>query len=466
MKQLINNKYVLVFVVFALSLAASFTNFQQDTVLDESVADVWTADMKTDYFKNSVFAQKIPQDAKYTRETRIGSLRNNIDAYSTPIYRIRKGLSVPLVKVVNRYSNRTEYWPIPNTAQPNTGTDSAMIIIDYNTYTSYEFWDVQWNSSKTQLTAGGMKDFNLYGTGISDPPNQRVTAGGFAGVAGEVLRDDLTNPTTGKLDQNMRMNRALAIFLNSDILTTGYVPPAVGGESSGSGGSSGIPLGTRFTIPRDVNVDSLSVHPFAKILLKSIQEYGIYAKDGSSNPPINGKYVATISVEPTIIKELWGVEHDVMVSIIQQDTEEVISQYGLFKVTGGTTTTPPPTPPPSTQICGNGIKEGTEVCDDNNTVNGDQCSSTCANKCTAPQTWNGTACVTNSTAPTPVCKADYVVDGIINIKDFAVFASNYGKSAIDCKYDIVGNDCRLNIADFSDFASKYLNTTICKLPTQ
>ncbi len=39
---------------------------------------------------------------------------------------------------------------------------------------------------------------------------------------------------------------------------------------------------------------------------------------------------------------------------------------------------------------GNGVNE---VCDDGNTVNNDQCSNDCKNKCTAPQVWNGSACI-------------------------------------------------------------------------
>ncbi len=44
-------------------------------------------------------------------------------------------------------------------------------------------------------------------------------------------------------------------------------------------------------------------------------------------------------------------------------------------------------------ICGNNILEQTEVCDDGNTVNQDQCSSDCKNKCEGENIWDGNQCV-------------------------------------------------------------------------
>lgn len=66
----------------------------------------------------------------------------------------------------------------------------------------------------------------------------------------------------------------------------------------------------------------------------------------------------------------------------------------------------------ASKVCGDGTIQTpndsgvNEVCDDGNTTNNDQCSSDCRNKCTAPQTWNGSTCVN----PPKVCG-----DGIIQI---------------------------------------------------
>ena len=44
---------------------------------------------------------------------------------------------------------------------------------------------------------------------------------------------------------------------------------------------------------------------------------------------------------------------------------------------------------PATPVCGNGIREGTEQCDDGNTQNGDTCSGTCQNTSVTPVCGNG-----------------------------------------------------------------------------
>ncbi len=47
----------------------------------------------------------------------------------------------------------------------------------------------------------------------------------------------------------------------------------------------------------------------------------------------------------------------------------------------------------ASQRCGDGQLQGPEICDDGNTANNDQCSNDCKNKCTSPKVWNGSACV-------------------------------------------------------------------------
>jgi len=60
--------------------------------------------------------------------------------------------------------------------------------------------------------------------------------------------------------------------------------------------------------------------------------------------------------------------------------------------------------------CGDGIVNGPEVCDDNNTSNNDSCSSDCRNSCTPPQIWNGTNCVLPSGLTCYKCSAN-LTDG-------------------------------------------------------
>lgn len=84
------------------------------------------------------------------------------------------------------------------------------------------------------------------------------------------------------------------------------------------------------------------------------------------------------------------------------DINDFAAFGSLYKVSNacGTGTTPPPT----SAVCGNNTVETGEVCDDGNTSNQDQCSSTCTNQCTSPQIWNGSSCITITPAASQTLK--------------------------------------------------------------
>jgi hypothetical protein len=52
-------------------------------------------------------------------------------------------------------------------------------------------------------------------------------------------------------------------------------------------------------------------------------------------------------------------------------------------------------------------------------------------------------------------RGDYTFDDHVSLPDFSVFAANYKVSSIDCLYDLVGDNCYLDIGDFQEFASNY-----------
>lgn len=93
-------------------------------------------------------------------------------------------------------------------------------------------------------------------------------------------------------------------------------------------------------------------------------------------------------------KDNWGLYPNVK----NNSAEEMVPHYqsmldsiklswaGAIRPSFTTTTLP-------TFVCGNGILESGEVCDDGNTSNNDQCSSNCLNSCTIPFVWNGSSCI-------------------------------------------------------------------------
>lgn len=73
---------------------------------------------------------------------------------------------------------------------------------------------------------------------------------------------------------------ALGIALNN--VGSTYVAPFR--HTDGSGGSSAIPMGSRIQYDPTINVAASSYSSFTKIVLKALQDYGMYVVDSSSNP--------------------------------------------------------------------------------------------------------------------------------------------------------------------------------------
>jgi hypothetical protein len=320
-------------VICAFVLLANIQVAQAQTVLD--------------FYPQSPLRTLIPANATYTAETRIGSLRQSAQDYECPVTRTPATPRPALVTVSNPYG-RVETWPIPRSATPAVGEDGHMCVVDATTGMVYEFYQAVWTSNTT-ISAGGMVAFPLNSTGVSNPTNRRVTASGFANTVGQIKREDFT--VNGQLTtSNVVIRHALTMALPFALVQpNSFVAPAVGGADNGLATTNGIPLGARFALPKTLNVDALSVDPVVKAILKAVRDYGVYVSDTSGDTTYNGKASGILEVEPGLLPLLYGsgANNDTFRDTVQSQIYNVINQYGLFRVTGGTilpTSTPSRTP--------------------------------------------------------------------------------------------------------------------------
>jgi hypothetical protein len=315
-----------------------------------------------DFYPLSPMRNTIPANAVYTRDDRIGSFRNSYEQWECPTYRVPANQSNPLVTITNTSSGRVEKWPIPTYALPATGDDMHLCVINLSNKMVYEFWEAVWVNSTT-MRAGGMVSFPMNSTGVSNPIYYRVTASGFSNTIGMVKREDFMNATTGQLELNSNtvVRHALTMAVHWNLLGKNtYVAPAVGGEILGTNtGSSGIPMGALFALPRNLNIDTLNVDPFVKVILRAARDYGIYISDGSGTAKYNGKDAGILEIETGLMPLLYGsgTSNDSFLDTVQAQTYAVVQQYGLYRVTAGTgpvptntvapTVTPTRTPTPT-----------------------------------------------------------------------------------------------------------------------
>jgi hypothetical protein len=293
-------------------------------------------------YPSSAFVQPIPAGLNYVLEPRISTFRQGYEEYAAPVYRIPIGTYVPFVSIINPYG-RVESWRIPTYAQPATGSDGHLVVIDNELGLVYEMYRARWVST-TVIEAGGMVAYPINGNGISDPPRYRVTASGVANTNGMIMLEDFDNG--GGYDPNLPILHALSIHLPTDMLAPGgYVFPAVGGESAGRDYSENrIPMGARLALPAWIDVDSLGVHPFTRAILRAARDYGMFVTDGTGAGTFNGGNIGRIEIEPGMMQAVFGANGDSLLALVEYEVGVVVQQYGVHRIdglgTGGPITTP------------------------------------------------------------------------------------------------------------------------------
>lgn len=277
---------------------------------------------------SSIFREHIPSGARYIPDSQLGSIRIAAQAYSVPIYRLTS--AVPLVTVRNQYSNRVEKWPIPKGISPSSGSDRTLAVIDELNKQVYELWNAHWTGEG--WVAGGMQVYPLAGSGISNSNKQTVSASGFALTAGMITREDFTNPQTGKLDVNRSINHALFIAVPHEALRRDdFVGPAIRGESH-LDNTGTIPLGRHYALPRNLDVNSLKVHPFTKAIVQALRDYGAFVSDRAGTSIYQNKPVASFKIESGITEGLFGQSSDQLIATVRNEMYQVIQKYGLYQI--------------------------------------------------------------------------------------------------------------------------------------
>ena len=285
-----------------------------------------------DYFcDNSPFNQEIPIGTSYILEEQIQSFRQNREEWSAPIYRVNENLNPPLVAIANDYSTRVENWSIPVDAIPATADDHHLIVLVPAEGMIYEMWNARWLDT-SNIAAGGMKNFPIDGTGISDPPNQRVTAAGFSVLAGMLIREDFVDPETGLFDVTRPIEHALSMSLHFDIVGTDtFIPPAVGGESQGLAAPNGIPMGARFAIGSNMTDEALAeLHPLSRAMALAARDYGIYVNDTNSSQMYEDGYVGNVRVEVGLPELLFNQTADALANRVRREIGDLINLYGFY----------------------------------------------------------------------------------------------------------------------------------------
>lgn len=158
--------------------------------------------------------------------------------------------------------------PVPSGAKPAAGGDGHMSIYDSSTDTLWEFWQAKrqgngWAACWGGKISGVSKAQGNYG-GTMGPSATGISLAGGMVSAADVKRGYINHAV------------CISAIHIRDYRT--YSWPAVRSDGNSQDYNS-IIQGQRLRLPKSVNVDSLNITPFAKMVAKAAQDYGFIVCD-------------------------------------------------------------------------------------------------------------------------------------------------------------------------------------------
>lgn len=180
------------------------------------------------------------------------------------------------------------------------GFDGHITIIDPAGEYSHEFWHTGFDENTGNYTAVSYARIPLDGKGVNiqGQLTEKLTGEyrnpdfltygwgssrsyGGSNLGGLIMKGDITE---GKIDH------ALAILMPFSFIgfpESGYpLYPATKAEYA-CAETGPIVMGTRFAIPRDIDINSLGLSAACKALAKALQEYGAYLIDSAGEGNVN-----------------------------------------------------------------------------------------------------------------------------------------------------------------------------------
>jgi len=198
------------------------------------------------------------------------ALHANLVEFGIPIY--QAGADTPTHTVP---CTRTDYglcpfagWPvpIPDGAQPNSGSDGVLVSISQSSGVIFELWRARTEGEAWSAEFGAVN--SLHGSGWGG-----AATGSGASRLGGVVR--LAEIADGEIPH--------ALALQSDNACPTFRAPALKSDGSSTRPDC-IPEGARLQLDPSVDVDALGLRPGELAVAKAMQRYGGYLMDVADTP--------------------------------------------------------------------------------------------------------------------------------------------------------------------------------------
>jgi hypothetical protein len=315
-----------------------------------------------EFSANSDIFQPLPNDAMVDPHSTawVGDLLQanaavpatvNIESYSPPIFIV--GANQPTVQILGPLNAQLSAVPLPSDFKPSAGTDHEAIIFQPSTGKYWEVWLAALTGAMTTDSASNLVPQWQAGWGgyISNLATNSGSFNGGFGTAASGL-PLLAGLMTIAEQQAGVINHSIHISIPQALANV-----FVGAAQRTDGASSdpnAIPEGATFRLPADLNLDSMAMDPYTRMIAKAVQKYGMVVSDtnGSGvdfyaeNP--DGRYAVdpyygpngilhTTSTDPNNPTN-WGAASALLAAFPWNKLEAVVTDSSGLAVHGPATT--------------------------------------------------------------------------------------------------------------------------------
>jgi len=283
----------------SLSVAETGNGLPTETVFDKS--SFWyakiPANVKTNENSERYVAEFLRQIKAY-----YGGVTINTAAYASPVFIAKPDQrTVPVEEwdcQRKGFKDRelAQQWqsvPIPAEAKPAHGTDAELTIYQPASDTLWEFWRTRLVDGRWQACWGGRMQNVSRNSGVWRG-HYGTTATGLPFLGGQITAEEL---------QRGEIRHVIGIAL-VDTERAGVVSwPANRSDGYNPGNAPDrIPEGLRFRLDPSVDLETLNLHPVAKIIARAAQTYGfvVWDKSGAISLRVQNpiSYVANGQADP------------------------------------------------------------------------------------------------------------------------------------------------------------------------
>ena len=229
-------------------------------------------------------------------ETFYGTVNVNIHEYTPPLFIVGPDQPTVRVKVVDwdkpgwTFAPLQEQWlavPLPDDFKPSPGTDQEAIVYQPATKHYWEFWLTRKTGAKTHNSAGREVDEwgARWGGCIEDlsknpgyfPPTKDGCKFGTTATSLPFLAGLIT------IDDQLRgeINHSVEIVIPETLMWDYWSYPArrSDGYTALEKNHYVIPEGATFRLPADLDLDKLVPDPYARMIAKAVQKFGMVVCD-------------------------------------------------------------------------------------------------------------------------------------------------------------------------------------------